>query len=1438
MPAPVKAGAVLAGGGSLMTALYFVVGSRVFPIVLMGVVVVGLLLVVYKMVLKGMEKRKANPFAKSLEQNSAAAPQGISEPAKRARLDDLRKNFESGIEKFRAAGKNLYSTPWYLLVGEPGSGKTEAIRHCNVGFPPGLQDQLQGAGGTLNMNWWFTNHAIVLDTAGRLMFEEAPPGQTTEWQEFLRMLRQSRPNCPVNGMMLVIPADSLIRDTADQIEKKAGKVAQQLDSIQRILGVRFPAFIVITKCDLINGFREFFDNLDDPQLQHQMLGWSNPDDLDEPFRPELVEQHLSQVRERMIRRRTLMLQDPVHTENASTGRRIDQIDALYAFPDSLMNIAPRLRRYLEMIFVAGEWSSKPLFLRGIYFTSSMREGSALDAELAEALGVSVESLPEGRVWERDRAYFLRDLFMAKVFKERGLVTRAGNVRRTQQRRRTTVLAAGFTTVALLLGLTVYGAIVFRDSVGQELDFWRSAAGQVSGGAGELEILRPTLAGSLDYQFRGDAELEQVLARPTIAKLHPDVAKLVERPLGVPRVFRLVASISGDLESMRRAGASALFEASVLRPLLDAAGRKLAAETAESWTPAATQALAQLVRVESIGAGRQAGDDGVLLDLEALFRYVLPDGAGYDAATSAELRRVVGGLYTAESRAAGATASLQAPGRTGIERGSARFIEYWAAQGAGRTGRFAAVTELRKALVAYERAEAIAVRTDEGYAGGLEPETLAAHGAVTARWAEAYAALESAHAALADAVQRLGSELDQPIDRLCDAAATELLTRAKAEYDLITAQAGQSAPNTGSGESGAAPPLASALNKGWSDLEISTRDLSASLRQDIGRVWASHLERPAGSERRHYAIRHDMYALAQSRMAGSAGSIPQAFGEIAAGFGAWTEQTQQSMVQLGSLGALAAGSEPAANAGRVARFLVNVAQRHGAYLAADRVLSTTPASSAEFAAKVGELAQSGGYEQWIRPTLPLTGMQGGVFDIRYHPQAATRALSQWATLMRALAASPGSGGMLEAPALRERSVLARRVYEQYLREYVEYWSRTVPEVEAAVVDVGWGEFIAGLRSLRPFHVNGEIRRLLDRVQVALAAVPAEMASEPAVAAARSRVEREISELSNPRLDDVSRVVRDRWTSLGEDHGQARSTLLRLTREQFESEYLEIYADGDAGVRFWNDVFVAGLRILAGEAQRDARQAIAKLVDEYDAFPVCAIESRERVLSKASVAAIGELVSRVGQIGANATPPGSTLGAGARTASDRINEQLVRLTGEDLFRNPAEREWARRMRVVASFLQPSPQTCEIVILSSVEQDRVPQAGLRTATTIYSLIEIGAGEQPAFEPFSTRDVARGRLPQVTLPGETVVIRFRKTSLDEPEKPLTFPGPWNLVALAQMPGAVVEQVPGGGSLLKVPLVFADAGGQRFYYWIGVRFERPVPALGDWPTRESWPAK
>ncbi len=291
------------------------------------------------------------------------------------------------------------------------------------------------------------------------------------------MMRQARSNCPVNGMLLVIGIDSLIKDSAEQIEQKAGKIARQLDGIQRILDVRFPVYVVVTKCDLIPGFREFFDNIDDPQLQHQILGWSNPNNLDNTFNPDEVDKYLASVRDRLQKRRLSHLLDPVHTEDPQ-ARRTDQVDELFALPDNLARIGPRLKRYLQLIFVAGEWSPKPLFLRGIYFTSSMREGDALDADIAQALGVPVDALPGGKIWDKEKSFFLRDLFMAKVFKEKGLVTRAANVDAALRKRKVALLGTGFALTALLLGVTVFGGLQFRSAMGEPKAFWEPLASAI------------------------------------------------------------------------------------------------------------------------------------------------------------------------------------------------------------------------------------------------------------------------------------------------------------------------------------------------------------------------------------------------------------------------------------------------------------------------------------------------------------------------------------------------------------------------------------------------------------------------------------------------------------------------------------------------------------------------------------------------------------------------------------------------------------------------------------------------------------------------------------------------------------------------------------------------------------------------------------------------
>ena len=494
-------------------------------------------------------RRQREQFSSAIQAQTAEAPKSISDPNKRAALDRVRQKFQSGLQEFKSRGKDIYKLPWFVIIGESGSGKTEAIRHSGIDFPPGLQDELQGSGGTINMDWWFTNRGIILDTAGSMIFNEARAGESPEWREFLRLLKKARTHSPINGLFLVLSIESLIRDSADKIALKAGILAQQLDMIQRTLDVRFPVYLLVTKSDLLTGFREFFDNVDDPLLQHQMFGWSNPDPLDAAFRPDLVEQHLENVADRVRRRRLALLRDAFSARQNYSGDtqhffaassqpaggvgRLDEVDKMFALPESIMRLAPRLRRYLETIFVAGEWSAKPVFLRGIYFTSSMREGKALDEAIAYATGLSLEQLPEDRSWDKNRAFFLRDLFHEKVFRESGLVTRASNTLKLLRKRQ---LAIFGTAAAALLLLTVFSYFAYRDlkqSVLRESAFWQVGAANWSDGRWTLP-LAASQTNSSRYRYAGNDLVPGAtgMENLTLVQYHSRLQKIAERKLAV------------------------------------------------------------------------------------------------------------------------------------------------------------------------------------------------------------------------------------------------------------------------------------------------------------------------------------------------------------------------------------------------------------------------------------------------------------------------------------------------------------------------------------------------------------------------------------------------------------------------------------------------------------------------------------------------------------------------------------------------------------------------------------------------------------------------------------------------------------------------------------------------------------------------------------------
>ncbi|MDX2146325.1 MAG: type VI secretion protein IcmF/TssM N-terminal domain-containing protein [Planctomycetota bacterium] len=606
MPPVVKAGVAVVATGSVLSALVFVKDPTFLLILGVGAVLVVALIAGYKFLLKQREKGRSSPFIERIMRGSS--PAAAADPAKKALEDDMRREFEKGIETFRSNGKDVYSLPWYVIAGPPGCGKTEAIRRCGVGFPPGLQNYLQGVGGTRNMHWWFTNMAVLLDTAGRMFMDES-----SEWPDFLKQLKQSRPNCPINGLILCIGIDNLIKDSAAKIEQEAGIIARRLDVIQRTLDVRFPVYVVVTKCDLINGFREFFDDIEDPQLINQLFGWSNPAGLDQKFEPAQVEEHLQRVKAKLMQRRMGLLRDPVSPEGPM-AKRTDDVDAMFALPDALMKISSRLRRYLELIFVAGEWSPKPLFLRGIYFTTSMRTGNELDAELAELMGVPVDAIPGGKDWaDREKSYFLRDMFVEKVFPESGLVTRATNVAAEMRRRQRILIAAGFITILVLVGVGFLGWQEFNRSVGKGREFWVRELRPAIVGEEEGRRQRLQDLGVVKFDREGwfaNTEFTSADDKFPLKSLLEDTHEEAQRRIEISTVFRpltaLLGESGGNLQADERLEASRrLVHAVVLAPALSGA-RDLMSRSDGALDANGVAALGQLIRAETLARSEAVG----------------------------------------------------------------------------------------------------------------------------------------------------------------------------------------------------------------------------------------------------------------------------------------------------------------------------------------------------------------------------------------------------------------------------------------------------------------------------------------------------------------------------------------------------------------------------------------------------------------------------------------------------------------------------------------------------------------------------------------------------------------------------------------------------------------------------------------------------------------
>ncbi|RLB23828.1 MAG: type VI secretion system protein ImpL [Deltaproteobacteria bacterium] len=389
-------------------------------------------------------RRKEQMFVDQIIAQDNARLKGLDEK-EREHSKALQRQWKEAIETLRRShlrkyGNPLYVLPWYMVIGESGSGKTTAIKAAKLSSPFATMAQTSGISGTKNCDWWFFEQAIILDTAGRYAIPVDEGRDKEEWKKFLNLLRKYRKKEPLNGLIVTISADKLLQADPATLEEDGKSIRRRVDELMLALGTKFPVYILVTKCDLIQGMTQFCEHLPESALS-QAMGLVNRDFSKDAI--SFLGQAMDTIAENLRDMRLLLLE--------KSERPIDP--GLLLFPEEFENVQGGLKAFVQGAFQENPYQETPL-LRGLYFSSGKQEGTPY-SHFLNALGLIEEKqiLPG-----TNKGLFLHDLFAKVLPRDRGLFAPTQRAIEWSRLTRNLGLVAWVTFVIAICGLLSFSFV--------------------------------------------------------------------------------------------------------------------------------------------------------------------------------------------------------------------------------------------------------------------------------------------------------------------------------------------------------------------------------------------------------------------------------------------------------------------------------------------------------------------------------------------------------------------------------------------------------------------------------------------------------------------------------------------------------------------------------------------------------------------------------------------------------------------------------------------------------------------------------------------------------------------------------------------------------------------------------------------------------------------
>jgi hypothetical protein len=506
-------------------------------------------------------------------------------------------------------------------------------------------------------------------------------------------------------------------------------------------------------------------------------------------------------------------------------------------------------------------------------------------------------------------------------------------------------------------------------------------------------------------------------------------------------------------------------------------------------------------------------------------------------------------------------------------------------------------------------------------------------------------------------------------------------------------------------------------------------------------------------------------------------------------------------------------------------------------AVSTAMRTAPADEAGFAQLVRASAQSSPAKL---PTVPLAQAPDQEADPQFDPIAAKTVLGEWSMIGQFLQGDIPAEAHGDTDAIAQQFSNSQPALRQYVDAYRHYWADLIP-ARLTVKLTSWDAFFrdGGKPQVwKSWEVNAPIKELGTACVLALStmedAAP-QWKQELQITADRQQLEDATRQIDDPLFQGQCEKILAAWRKLAADANfdplAARDALLDQTPQLWRDQFLLSDKQGFLAARFWSDLNLELLRVLAAQAMpsvADTADKSLQALRNLSRFPLARPRTGDRPLTSAEISAARAALATLQKADRpheSAALPGATLRIGAAVGIPAIDAGISPLLGVDLTNTDAQ--WILQLsRLIPQLPSDKPMVCTISVAGGQERQSVVRGD---PPDWYSVVlEQGAATSGEVQLQPMPDSTQ-KLAACVCPGDGLSFKFFQHPTHDQETPaagpVIFGGSWQPLALIFCPGA--QSISPRKWLVPFPI----PPRQQPILPLVVEFDRDIPPADQWPA-------